>query len=320
MNADCVASSFSPARAASASHDGGRHSGRAVTLGCADARPVDRRRTRLADALDVDCRPHEARRPRGRAGTERPSGRHARRGRAGWRCGPTTCSGYSTRSGSTQSSATADPPPRRGGGAALAALARTRPTTVPWDLVVVDCAPTAETLRLLALPEVLRLAPRQAGFRPRRLLARCCGRGRDRGDRRSRTGPRRTAWSGAVQWLDHELGGGAGPCSPRRRRAVRVGPDTGGRVVSPRPSGVHVVLLHGYRVDAVVVNRRVPGRATGRRGPLAHDVGRPRRPQGWRRLHGRSAAPVPVGTRRTSRASPSEPMRSRPRSPTTDGV
>jgi arsenite-transporting ATPase len=39
----------------------------------------------------------------------------------------------------------------------------------PWDLVVVDCAPTAETLRLLALPEALawhleRLLPAQRGF------------------------------------------------------------------------------------------------------------------------------------------------------------
>src|SRR6476646_7572382 len=38
-----------------------------------------------------------------------------------------------------------------------------------WDLVVVDCAPTAETLRLLALPEALawhleRLLPAQRGF------------------------------------------------------------------------------------------------------------------------------------------------------------
>jgi len=39
----------------------------------------------------------------------------------------------------------------------------------PWDLVVVDCAPTAETLRLLALPEALawhleRLMPAQRGL------------------------------------------------------------------------------------------------------------------------------------------------------------
>ena len=39
----------------------------------------------------------------------------------------------------------------------------------PWDLVVLDCAPTAETLRLLALPEALvwhleRLIPAQRGL------------------------------------------------------------------------------------------------------------------------------------------------------------
>lgn len=39
----------------------------------------------------------------------------------------------------------------------------------PWDLVIVDCAPTAETLRLLALPEALtwhleRLVPAQRGL------------------------------------------------------------------------------------------------------------------------------------------------------------
>ena len=53
--------------------------------------------------------------------------------------------------------------------AALAALAR-QADSGDWDVVVVDCAPTAETLRLLALPEVLgwhldRLLPAQ-----RRLL------------------------------------------------------------------------------------------------------------------------------------------------------
>ena len=52
---------------------------------------------------------------------------------------------------------------------ALAALAH-QAESGDWDLVVVDCAPTAETLRLLALPEVLgwhldRLLPAQ-----RRLL------------------------------------------------------------------------------------------------------------------------------------------------------
>jgi len=46
---------------------------------------------------------------------------------------------------------------------------RTRAESGEWDLVVVDCAPTAETLRLLALPEALawhleRLLPAQRGL------------------------------------------------------------------------------------------------------------------------------------------------------------
>jgi arsenite-transporting ATPase len=46
---------------------------------------------------------------------------------------------------------------------------RTQVESGPWDLVIVDCAPTAETLRLLALPEALawhleRLIPAQRGF------------------------------------------------------------------------------------------------------------------------------------------------------------
>ena len=46
---------------------------------------------------------------------------------------------------------------------------RTQVESGPWDLVVVDCAPTAETLRLLALPEALtwhleRLMPAQRGL------------------------------------------------------------------------------------------------------------------------------------------------------------
>jgi arsenite/tail-anchored protein-transporting ATPase len=52
--------------------------------------------------------------------------------------------------------------------AALLGL-RTQVEGGPWDLVVVDCAPTAETLRLLALPEALawhleRLLPAQRGL------------------------------------------------------------------------------------------------------------------------------------------------------------
>ena len=46
---------------------------------------------------------------------------------------------------------------------------RTQVASGPWDLVIIDCAPTAETLRLLALPEALawhleKLMPAQRGL------------------------------------------------------------------------------------------------------------------------------------------------------------
>ena len=54
---------------------------------------------------------------------------------------------------------------------------RTQVESGPWDLVIVDCAPTAETLRLLALPEVLGLAPRQAHAGAAGSLAKAAPRG-----------------------------------------------------------------------------------------------------------------------------------------------
>ncbi len=96
----------------------------------------------------------------------------------------------------------------------LALLEVTRQvTTGPWDLVVVDCAPTGETLRLLALPEALswyveRVFPaqRRALRAVRPLLSRVSGPavphdGRLR--RRRAAAPRAAARSA--------------PCSPRRR-------------------------------------------------------------------------------------------------------
>ncbi|KAJ1684184.1 hypothetical protein LUZ63_020477 [Rhynchospora breviuscula] len=47
---------------------------------------------------------------------------------------------------------------------------RHRSGAAPWDVVVVDCAPTAETLRLLALPEALRWYLDRVGGPERRLI------------------------------------------------------------------------------------------------------------------------------------------------------
>jgi arsenite-transporting ATPase len=136
----------------------------------------------------------------------------------------------------------------------LALLEVTREvTTGPWDLVVVDCAPTGETLRLLALPEALswyveRVFPaqRRALRAVRPLLSRVSGPAVPRDD-----------LFDAVERLHREL---------LQVRAVLTAPSTSVRVVLT-PEAVVVaearrtltsLALYGYRVDALVANRVFP--------------------------------------------------------------
>ena len=136
----------------------------------------------------------------------------------------------------------------------LALLEVTRQvTTGPWDLVVVDCAPTGETLRLLALPEALswyveRVFPaqRRALRAVRPLLSRVSGPAVPRDD-----------LFDAVERLHREL---------LEVRAVLTAPSTSVRVVLT-PEAVVVaearrtltsLALYGYRVDALIANRVFP--------------------------------------------------------------
>ncbi|MFQ6170567.1 ArsA family ATPase [Oryzobacter sp. R7] len=136
--------------------------------------------------------------------------------------------------------------------AALAALAH-QADEGGWDLVVVDCAPTAETLRLLALPEVLgwhldRLLPAQ-----RRLL--------------TVLRPAASAAAGFPTpgpevigvlraWRDLMTGVRSLLTSPRASVRLVTTPE---RVVIAESRRVLTSLsLHGYAVDAVVVNRLLP--------------------------------------------------------------
>jgi arsenite-transporting ATPase len=123
-----------------------------------------------------------------------------------------------------------------------------------WDLVVVDCAPTGETLRLLALPEALNWyvekvfpAHRRAMRAMRPLLSRVAG-------------PAVPADSvfDAVERLHRELGD---------VRRVLTEPSTSVRLVLT-PEAVVVaearrtltsLALYGYRVDGLVANRVFPG-------------------------------------------------------------
>jgi arsenite-transporting ATPase len=136
----------------------------------------------------------------------------------------------------------------------LALLEVTRQaTTGPWDLVVVDCAPTGETLRLLALPEALswyveKVFPmqRRALRAMRPLLHRVSG----------PAVPREDVFD-AVERLHREL---------LDVREVLTAPTTSVRLVLT-PEAVVVaearrtltsLALYGYRVDALLANRVFP--------------------------------------------------------------
>ncbi len=130
---------------------------------------------------------------------------------------------------------------------------RRQVTTGPWDLVVVDCAPTGETLRLLALPEALRWyvervfpAQRRALRAVRPLLHRVAG----------PSVPQDDVFD-AVTRLHAELA---------EVRQVLTAPTTTVRLVLT-PEAVVVaearrtltsLALYGYRVDGLVANRVFP--------------------------------------------------------------
>ncbi|MFF5204747.1 ArsA family ATPase [Streptosporangium sp. NPDC000396] len=122
-----------------------------------------------------------------------------------------------------------------------------------WDVIVVDCAPTAETLRLLALPEALdwhvnRLLP--VGRRLLRTLSPLI---------------RRVAQVSVPE--DHVVG--AGERLHRGLLEIRellTGPDASVRLVLTPEAVVLAearrtltsLSLYGYRVDAVIANRVFP--------------------------------------------------------------
>ncbi len=122
-----------------------------------------------------------------------------------------------------------------------------------WDLIIVDCAPTAETLRLLALPEALgwymqRVFPVQQrvvkALRP--VLTRAAGVPMPGG-----------SVFGAVERLHAELD---------EVRNLLCGPDASVRIVLTPEAVVlaearrayTTLSLFGYRVDGVVANRVFP--------------------------------------------------------------
>ncbi len=120
----------------------------------------------------------------------------------------------------------------------------------PWDVVVVDCAPTAETLRLLALPEALRWAMQRV-FPAGRLVVRSA---RPLLGRAVGVPMPKDDVFAALQQLYAELGG---------VQEVLGAPETSVRLVlTPEVVAVAearrtltTLSLYGYRVDGVVANR-----------------------------------------------------------------
>lgn len=127
-----------------------------------------------------------------------------------------------------------------------------------WDVVVVDCAPTAETLRLLSLPEVLRWYMDRVFPMSRKvnkvvspILGRVAG----------LPTPGDDVFGSAMRFYDR-LDGVRELLSDTSRTSVRlvVNPE---RMVVAEARRTHTYLsLFGYQVDAVVANRLLPDRVS----------------------------------------------------------
>ena len=133
-----------------------------------------------------------------------------------------------------------------------------------WEVVVVDCGPTAETLRLLALQEALsayleRLFPAHRRA-VRGLLTGLAGAGRDA----------RPAWDRTVDALDalaEQLHGLRGLLADHATTSIRL-VLTPERVVAAETRRTLTALaLHGLHVDGLVANRVLPGAPPSLRGP-----------------------------------------------------
>lgn len=127
-----------------------------------------------------------------------------------------------------------------------------------WDLLVVDCAPTAETLRLLSLPEVMswyieRIFPIQRrvvkGVRP--VIARMTTLP-IAGDR----------FFGAVERLHRNLDAVRKILTDEKGSSVRLVVNPEKMVIAEARRTYTYLGLFGYRVDAVVVNRIIPDDVT----------------------------------------------------------
>jgi arsenite-transporting ATPase len=123
-----------------------------------------------------------------------------------------------------------------------------------WDLIVVDCAPTAETLRLLALPEALSWYMRRVFPTERRLLRTV----RPLLNRATKAPlPGEVVFDG-IERLHRELGDVHRVLTDPEVTSVRLVLTPEEVVVAEARRTLTQLQLHGYRVDAVVANRIFP--------------------------------------------------------------
>ncbi|MDT7611389.1 MAG: arsenite/tail-anchored protein-transporting ATPase, partial [Pseudonocardiales bacterium] len=146
----------------------------------------------------------------------------------------------------------------------------------PWDVVIVDCGPTAETLRLLGLPEAIgsyleRLYPAHRRA-VRGLLAGIAGAspprpGAPRGGLRN--------WDEAADALGRlaeQVAALRAMLADHHNTSIRLVLTPERLVAAESRRTMTALALHGLRVDGIIANRVVPSIAPSVRGPAARWV------------------------------------------------
>ncbi|HMJ75576.1 MAG TPA: ArsA family ATPase [Iamia sp.] len=123
-----------------------------------------------------------------------------------------------------------------------------------WDVIVVDCAPTAETIRLLSLPDVLRWYMERV-FPTSRRLQRVVGPVLSRVTTLPVAGD---AVFGSAEKFYARLDGVKEILADTERTSVRLVVNPEKMVVAEARRTATYLALFGYGVDAVVANRLLP--------------------------------------------------------------
>jgi len=118
-----------------------------------------------------------------------------------------------------------------------------------WDVVVLDCGPTAETLRMLTLPEAVSGYIERVWPRHRRLTYSAFG---------ARAGGRASQLVDAVERLDESARAIRALLADGQMTAVRLVLTPERVVIAETHRTLTALALHGLRVDGVLANRVLP--------------------------------------------------------------